>query len=231
MTTTTGGLRVTGGLFISGTGGGGGGGGSPVSTNPPSTTADSPFGAGSSYLFNGLSQYLIYNAAPLAVGTDWTIEWFQKDTGTNEFPRPFMTTGGWGVSIEGAKSGDPAEMYVWTPGANAIASVNRMNAWHHFALSAIGGSVQVYFDGVALGSTLFFSTPSFAGDTLQIGAKPGGSDSESFGGYLTDFRWTDGVGVYTGNFTVPTSELQSTQSSGTNINAIHHGQVKLLVKP
>ena len=141
MTTITGGLRVTGGLFISGTGGGGGGGGSPVSTNPPSTTADSPFGAGSSYLFNGLSQYLIYNAAPLAVGTDWTIEWFQKDTGTNEFPRPFMTTGGWGVSIEGAKTS--ANFYAWMSGVNNPGSVDISSGWHHFAISTKIGRAHV----------------------------------------------------------------------------------------
>ena len=47
-------------------------------------------------------------------------------------------------------------------------------------------------------------------------------------GYLSNLRVVNGVGVYTGNFTVPTTPLTATQSSGTNISAITSGQTVLL---
>ena len=49
-----------------------------------------------------------------------------------------------------------------------------------------------------------------------------------FSGSISNVRITKGVGVYTGNFTVPLSPLPATQSSGTNINAITTGQTVLL---
>jgi hypothetical protein len=48
-------------------------------------------------------------------------------------------------------------------------------------------------------------------------------------GLITNTRVVNGVVVYTGNFTVPTSPLTAVQSSGTNIAAITGTQTALLV--
>jgi hypothetical protein len=46
---------------------------------------------------------------------------------------------------------------------------------------------------------------------------------------MTNIRVVKGVGVYTGNFTVPTKPLLPTQSADTNINAITGSQTSLLL--
>ena len=70
---------------------------------------------------------------------------------------------------------------------------------------------------------------------LIIGAKPGGLASEQYGGYITNFRIVKGLGVYTGNFTVPTSALTAVSAAnpygGSNTLAIPAGFTTLLLVP
>jgi hypothetical protein len=75
-----------------------------------------------------------------------------------------------------------------------------------------------------------------AASTFYIGSKAnGGLQSEQFIGSITSFRVCKGVGVYTGNFTVPTSQLGQTQSAnpygGANTASITAGQCSLLLNP
>ena len=221
--TITGGTTITGGVTLRSF---------VVDPNAPTVSSDAPFAGLQSYFFEGTNSRLHYNASNLSIGTDWTIEWFQKETVNNRFPRAFCVDDNMlGVSMEGG-GGDPATFYLWNGGANAIYSVSRMNAWHHFAISTVGGTTTVYQDGIAQGSPITFGTVDTTGQTLFLGGKANAIPNEYFGGYLTDMRWTVGVGVYTGNFTVPTTPLQLTQAGdGMTIQPITSGQVKFFLEP
>jgi hypothetical protein len=118
------------------------------------------------------------------------------------------------------------------PNLNAvIGSTNIVtNVWYHIALVKSGTNAKIYVNGVLDGTNT--SAPSNVGSDTQvlyIGYAAGQPTNECFNGYLSNLRITKGVQVYTGNFTVPNSPLQSTQLSSVNINSITGTQCSLLM--
>ena len=169
-----------------------------------------------------------------AVGTgDYTVEWFQYETDTNAFPRIFWygTTPSLGVSIENGS------FYMWPSPVGLKSGLSQKNAWHHFAVSRISGRSYLYYDGALqnAGGTTDTRNVTDTSSTFIIGAKLLGLTSEQYGGLITSFRFCKGIGVYTGNFTVPTSKLGQTQGAnpygGSNTSAITAGQCTVLMNP
>ena len=201
----------------------------------------SPFSpAGWSGYFNGSSDSLTVPAGTdFAYGTgDFTVEgwfyatstlaaygsmlWSQVALGHNYF----YVAAGEGASpvvnnyiqFIGAASGGGSTIYSST--------VFTLNSWNHFAVVRISGSVRVYLNGV--GGTSTSNTTDFTNTSYvpNIGRYTGGTSW--FPGYISNLRVVKGVGVYTGNFTPPTTALTATQSAGTNIAAITAGQTVFL---
>jgi hypothetical protein len=83
-----------------------------------------------------------------------------------------------------------------------------INTWHHLAVVSLGGTVTLYLDGVAIGSTTLENTPSaLGGGSGTIDDWLGKSEFSSdpyFSGYMDEFRVSD-VARYTANFTPPAS--------------------------
>ena len=203
-----------------------------------SVIAQSPFGSGNSYSLSGsTSSYVsIPGQAGLDFGTgDYTIEWFQKETDANDYPRPFWygSSPTYGVSLEGGT------FYYFTGGANALGSLGSWkNAWVHFAVVRISSKLYVYKNGSLIstaGGVANSTNYTDISSNLIIGAKPGGLASEQYGGYITNFRIVKGLGVYTGNFTIPTGALTATANAnpfgGSNTSAIPAGYTSLLLVP
>lgn len=208
-----------------------------VVSNAP-IAAVSPFsGGGNSYSFAGATNSYVYYAgsSALAFGTgDYTVEWWQYDRGSPSFPRIFWygSSPSLGMSQEGTAASRAC--YLW-PGASNLGSISiPIDTWKHIAIVRISGRVYMYNDGVLRNSGGTVNTTNITDTTSNwyIGSKAGGGlSSEQFYGYITNMRVCKGLGVYTGNFTVPTSALSKTQSSGTNISAITAGQCSFLMKP
>ena len=213
-----------------------------VSSAP--VVVQSPFvGGGNSYSLAGTtSSYVYYSGlgTSTAFGTgDYTVEWWQYDLGSGSWPRAFWyssTIGSnapsLGMSLEG--SATSRSSYYWPTATNLASTAVPLNTWIHFALVRISGRVYWYKNGTLLnaGGTADARNITDSTSNWYIGSKSaGGQAGEQFYGYITNFRVCKGVGVYTGNFTVPTTALQTTQSSGTNISAITAGQCSFLLKP
>jgi hypothetical protein len=205
-----------------------------------SVVAQSPFsGGGNSYSTSGsTSSYIsIPGKSGLDFGTgDYTIEWFQYETDANPFPRPFWygSTPTYGVSLEGGT------FYYWPAGgANSLGSLGTWkNTWVHFAVVRIANKLYAYKNGTLISSATGVANSTNHTDivsNLIIGAKSGGLSSEQFGGYITNFRIVKGLGVYTGNFTRPTSALTAITIAnpygGSNTQAIPGGNTTLLLVP
>ena len=216
----------------------------PTGTSNVTVVAQSPFaGGGNSYSFTGTStSYLWYaGSTATAFGTgNYTVEWFQYQTDSNSFPRPWWYSGTSGLpiylgqSFEGGST--TAAAYYW-PAVTSLATLTKstyLNKWTHFALVRISGRVYLYQDGVVQNFGGYSDATNITNTTgnWYIGSKATSAGAgESFGGYITNHRVCKGVGVYTGNFTVPTSPLGLTQSAGTNISAITAGQCSILMAP
>lgn len=202
--------------------------------------ANTPFGSGNSYSFGGnnTSYITVAGNTAFAYGTgDFTIEWFQFQTDTNGFPRTFYQ--GTGASVLAFDTETSFGVLLWYGASygnfGTVSSfVPYKNAWTHIALVRRSGVVRLYKNGVQFGTALTIGTNfNDSSSTFYIGAKgAAGLSSEAFGGRITNFRVVKGLGVYTGNFTVPTSPLTAVASAnpygGANTSAITNQTVMLL---
>jgi hypothetical protein len=177
---------------------------------------------GGSLSFNGNNQYLtVPNSSNFSPGTgDFTVEWFQYQQSTSNWPRPFsIGSTQLAVSIEGGS------LYLWLGGtwiANA-ALTNYLNTWAHFAIVKSSSNIKVYKDGVAIINIANTSNIAFTG-AFNIGAKDGSNAGESFNGYITNFKFSNAA-IYTSNFTVPTSPLASSASTKLLLLASNSGSI------
>jgi hypothetical protein len=103
-----------------------------------------------------------------------------------------------------------------------------LNAWHHYAIVRIGNTFTVYVDGIRVASTTTTTSITVQGGPMIIGAYDN-IGSSSCTGYITNFRFVNGVGVYTGNFSVPRTQLTTTQNATSNVSPISGINTKILL--
>jgi hypothetical protein len=179
---------------------------------------------GWSNYFSGSSQYI--SRANINFSTNaFTIEgWFMPMSLAN-------STNYWGTN---SNANQKMLLYINGSGAFQVdlgsagvaitvtaATYLTVGAWHHIAVvrtSTASGGTALYINGTSV-ATGTISDRSGISAVFNIGYI-GEAYGTTFYGYISNFRITNGTAVYTGAFTVPTSPLATTQSSGTNIAAI-----------
>jgi hypothetical protein len=200
----------------------------------------SPFsGGGNSYQFSSSTNSYITTpgSSDWAVGTgDFTVEWFSYQTTLLQFQRAF-TVGDYpfikiGVSIESGT------FYYWANSSfrYSSSSASTTNTWIHWAVVRRSGVTRVYKNGTQLGSQINDANNiTDTTTTFVVGNTNTFATNAALVGYLTNFRWIKGLGIYTGNFTVPTSALTAVASAnpygGSNTLAVTSGYTKLLLVP
>lgn len=204
------------------------------------TQSTSPFvGGGNSYRFTSSTNSYIttLGSSNWAVGTgDFTVEWFSNQSTTTQFQRVF-TVGDY-PSIKFGVSIESATFYYWASNnvQYSSASATTTNTWYHWAVVRQSGVTKVYRNGTLRG-TQISDTNNITDNTTTfvIGNTNTFATNSAFVGDITNFRFVKGLAVYTGNFTVPTSELTATASDnpygGSNTQAIGDGFTKLLLVP
>jgi len=199
-----------------------------------------PFGSGTSYGFNGTNGFIsVNNGNDLALGTgDFTIEWFQDMSIFGSHPRIFSIGDYPNATI--SVSIESNTLYYWVGGdinQSHNVSSGLLNAWNHFAIVRISNSTTIYRNGVALGTGVTDNgNINVTNTSLNIGQESPISDAGSyFNGSITQFRWVKGLGVYTGDFTVPTAPLTYETNvnpyGGSNTQAIGAGYTKFILGP
>jgi hypothetical protein len=203
----------------------------------------SPFtGGGNSYRFFEANSNSYIDTAPSpdwALGTgDFTIEWFQYTTKTSVPPYQRVFTVDDFPSMDIGASNEGGTFYYWANSSFRYSSSSAitLNTWEHWAVVRRSGVTRVYKNGTLRGSQITDNNNiNNTVDNLTIGADNAHATNATFVGYITNFRWIKGLGVYTGNFTVPTSALTATASAnpygGLNTSAIGEGFTKLLLVP
>ena len=195
-------------------------------TSPAYTIAQN----GGSVYFDGSGDYLqtsTYNANLNPSSSDFTIEfwvyatassrqdWFnlQAASGTN---RILVYYTGSAIQYD-AGVGSAAASKI----SSTLASTSLLNQWHHVALSRASGSSKLFLDGVQIGST--FADTQVWTNALQFttGKDPGGSTQVT--GYISNIRYLVGTGLYTANFTPPTTPLTNITNTQLLVNATNAG--------
>lgn len=217
---------------------------SPTLFGSPTLSATSLFAGGeNSYNLNGTNQYLnIAASTDWVMGTgDFTVEWFQYMRSQPANPRIFSIgswpTAAWAVSIEAGilnhwqAQDRPAARFT-----TSLTAGGYLNQWIHFAICRINNTTTVYKNGTQIGAS-YGDTNNINNSTtiFAIGQESTLSSGSYFPGLITSFRICKGLGVYTGNFTRPTSKLGRTQSAnpygGSNTSTINAGSCVLLLNP
>jgi hypothetical protein len=149
----------------------------------------------------------------------WTVEWYQKYTSTDTCCRRVFDIGQnpgeeFGVSIEAGNT-----LLLWMASGYTSVNLNTSlyNVWSYLAITSenIGGTsqiIRVYQDGVLIYSgSSNTDINNFQGDpqvNLPLVIGGGSNSSDSFQGYITNFRWSKGTCYYQDTtMDVPTSPL------------------------
>jgi hypothetical protein len=213
----------------------------PFSTANSSVWQGVEFGSAS---LNGTTQYLSTTGTAsgtldLAAGAgNWTVEcWFYPNSVTGQ--QSIFWKGGTSGSVNPSYAfflnGTGGQWIVGDGGGGAAGIQNvsvtfAIGTWYHFALVRNGSTFTAYINGVgqtpvAISGTMGNTT----NNALSIGSSAADGSTRYVNGYISNFRITKGVAVYTGAFTVPLNPLTSTQTSNTNISAITGTQTSLLL--
>jgi hypothetical protein len=182
--------------------------------------------------FNGSTQYLNTTANIIPASTNFTIECWVYPTSFAAIIEVFSQytaaiTGRLDLSVT-ATTGLPTFFIGDTVNLQITSSVAlSLNTWSHLAVTRSGNNYVLYLNGVSVATGS--ATTAIQQKRLVIGALDSSPISRYFSGYISNLRVVTGVVVYTGNFTVPTDPLTTTQSAGTNINAITGTQTTLLL--
>jgi hypothetical protein len=188
----------------------------------PVVSAFNPFGQeseyavgenkGSSY-FNGSDSENIYttNSAVVIPSTTWSVECWIYPTilanykgvfGRFIFPEhsPMLRIGASGQIEFGFTSG-----IVLTSSGGVV----KLNMWHHLAVVNNNGALNIFVNGLSVGTASFAVTESLT-RPFTIGSTY--ISSEYFDGYIADFKAT-ATALYTTNFTPPTAPVGNTSAS------------------
>jgi hypothetical protein len=145
---------------------------------------------------------------------DFTIEWWQNSFAAGNYMDPF----GWGSwSIQAYVTSDAIAYEMDNNGGSPLLystsfySLSRNN-WHHVAIVREGNVFSFFTNGTRLTQTTQAITISnVSGQKLAIGDNDANTTygtSQTYNGYMDEFRITKGVARYTGaTYTVPTARF------------------------
>lgn len=196
-----------------------------ISGTPYLSTDQAKFGATAAF-FNGSSRVITPVSADFAFGvSDFTIEmwvyFLSGGAGTKYFLGTY-TSGKYFYC--GYTYSSSVLFFAGSSFSDVNATGTTADAWHHFALSRVAGSIKLFVDGVQKGS-VDVST-SYDTRSVHIGGTPAEIASGAMVGFIDDVRITKGIGRYTANFTPPTAPFGSAfEVVGGNKNALIYDHV------
>jgi hypothetical protein len=169
---------------------------------------------GYSTYFDGTGDYIRYEDASLAEGTDdFTVEFWVKRDGTQNLNDTIVghdTTPGWQICFN--SDGSTIRWMSDATDASRVlpASLNDQE-WHHVVYQRDSGTLQGFLDGVSVGTASVGT--NFTNNRIEIGVNRGGT--AYFTGNVRDVRIINGTAFYSSSgFDVPTEPLTAVSGTG-----------------
>jgi len=176
---------------------------------------------GGSAAFNGsqLQALTIPANAAFATGTNnFTIEYWLNQYYRGPYDSPFGYTSAahsfyWPI---GTSQNFP---YMSGTGTWSITggTLPPLNSWNHYALVRNGTTMSYYLNGVLVGTTTANFNLDSPTSPIVIGAQANSAGTNVLFGNITNFRWVNGLAVYTSAFTPPTAALTAISATATSI--------------
>jgi hypothetical protein len=198
-------------------------------TSSPQTVAFSPFSTGSyNPVVHGGSYYSdasgdglrIFDPTPLfGVGGDFTVElWFYPTAGPSNYNVL------WYFADSSATDNPSFALFYNTAynifwlnngagGTGTLDTTNNItlttNSWNHIAVSRVGADIRLWLNGQLRATNWTATAINTNKRILTIGVSRTASDS--VGGYISNFRFVNGTGIYSGagSISVPTAPFTS----------------------
>lgn len=173
-----------------------------------------------SFLFNDSNQYLSNSSIDYSFGTnDYTMEAFFNHTTSTHSENGLLslrTSGGDGVGINLINSDSTPAIEFYASGTPYTFTASN-DTWYHVAMSRVSGTTSFYVNGNLF--TQVEDTTNYAQTDLVIGRYYSDLDNYYYNGIISNVRVTpspvDSNGIYTSNFTPPTTPLGAT--AGTRL--------------
>jgi hypothetical protein len=169
-------------------------------------------------VFNGTSQSLsVASNAVFAVGTgDFTVEcWVYPRASTSQAIFDLRNPNTVGAGFDMYISPTGPSFRVGTAGTNYLTSnFSGLNRWYHLALSRSSSTFSLYVNGT-LGQTVT-NTSNFTNSTPTVA----GGVNGFFNGYISNFRFIKGTGLYTANFTPSQTVLPAVSGTSLLLNTL-----------
>jgi hypothetical protein len=165
-------------------------------------TGSLSFGTSANYLYIPPTQ----TSQKISSSAPWTVEnwlYYSSTPGTTIIWGTCGTSNanGWQFFYDGAGT-----LYFQQSGSgsnNTTASWSpTTNTWYYMTVTWDGTTIRIFINGTIVATNTVLPTQNFQG--WNIGGR---SDNYGIGGYIDDFRVTNGVARYTANFTPPTAAL------------------------
>jgi hypothetical protein len=185
----------------------------PVGNASTSTTQTKY--ADTAMYFDGTGDYITFLFDEPKSNEDFTIEcWFNvSGSARQDIGSSYSASTGIGISL----SYDNAYDVMLYNGNNVLLNSSgglwSENVWNHIAVCRSGTNLNMYVNGVAIGSPITNSTNFTSANPFYLGAA--GNNALHLTGYIENFQILKGVAKYTANFTPPNSTQGSTYQKGS----------------
>ncbi len=160
--------------------------------------------------FDGTGDYLSLSGTMSAIGTnDFTVEmWIRVTISGTYNVLDFTPSGLNGAYLNFYLSSMTPALYVNS--ANRITGGAALNVgqWYHVAISRVSGNTRMFIDGTQSGSTWADTTSYLSPANRPVVCTSGNNIGANYmPGLVSNLRIINGTGLYSGNFTPPTSSL------------------------
>ena len=183
------------------------------------SAAQTPTGMISSIYFDGTGDWLTAAAdITTNIGTqDFTVEfWFYTTSVSRNFAT-YWNLGNYTNGILYRQNFTGIEVYINNSQVFTPVGTVAINTWYHTALTRSGSTLRLYLNGSIIGTTT--NTSNISPTAAMIWGTSAHATTETWIGYMSNFRFIIGRAVYTGAFTVPTLPLQDNISYTPSTNA------------
>lgn len=186
-------------------------GAAPIIAPPLTATTGSLF-------FDGTTSHLQYAPSQdFDIGTaDFTVEWFQWRLETTQYEYRRVFSMGTGGSCKFAVSHEDGTIFVYSAAGALVATTIALQnkKWHHIAVARTAGVVRLIVNGVVRASTVSSDVFGDSSTVLTIGSETTSSPAMGrFSGWISNFRFVKGTGLYNASPVVPTAPLTAVGGS------------------